>query len=203
MFLPLAVIRKLQVARPKKIGICILFSIGWICIGIAITRVIRLGEGQGQFIPGWLAEWGTIEAAVAVMVGCGPGLYVSAKEAYKTRSARTYGTGENGQDGQAVQNGKKWYSAGGSGKSWTNMRQALAKDDVGRINVESRFEMREMNRRDSDGDGELLDQAGWPLETGSGHTQASHTSLGEALEVDRREWRRSPPAMQEPSGSAV
>ncbi|KAK5956191.1 hypothetical protein OHC33_002765 [Knufia fluminis] len=189
MFLPLAVIRKLQVTRPKKIGIAILFSIGWVCIGIAVVRVIKLGEGQGQFIPGWLALWGTIEAAVAVMVGCGPGLYVSAKEAYKSRSGRSYAGGS----GVPASSGKKWFSNGGTAKSWAKMDDGLMKGSTGEIKVQSTFEMREMNRKDSEGDAELLDQPGWPLESGSAHTQASQVSYGEAHAVDRKEWRKSPP----------
>lgn len=190
MFLPLAVIRNLQVARPKKIGIGILFSIGWICIAFAIIRVIQLGEGQGQFIPGWLAMWGTIEGAIAVMVGCGPGLYVSAKEAYKTRGARSYGTG--GSVGQA-QSGNKWFNSNVAGKSWSKMGESMRSNN-GEIKVESRFEMREIKRKDSDGDAELLDHAAWPLEDGSAHSQASRTTFGAPYEVDRREWRKSSPS---------
>lgn len=190
MFLPLAVIRNLQVARPKKIGVGILFSIGWICIAFAIIRVVKLGEGQGQFIPGWLAMWGTIESAVAVMVGCGPGLYISAKEAYKTRGAQSYGT--DGSAGQG-QSGKRWFSSNVAGKSWSKMGDSMRSNN-GEIKVESKFEMREIKRKDSEGDAELLNHEAWPLEDGSAHSQASRTDFGVPYEVDRNEWRRSSPS---------
>jgi len=190
MFLPLAVIRNLQVARPKKIGVGILFSIGWICIVFAIIRVVKLGEGQGQFIPGWLAMWGTIEGAVAVMVGCGPGLYISAKEAYKTRGARSYGTDASASQGQS---GKKWFSSNVAGKSWSKMGDSMRSNN-GEIKVESKFEMREIRRKDSEGDAELLNHDAWPLEDGSAHSQASRADFGVPYEVDRNEWRRSSPS---------
>lgn len=157
MFLPLIVVRKLQVNRAKKIGIMFLFSIGWICIGIAIIRVIKLGEGQGQFIPGWLAMWGSIEGAVAVMVGCGPGLYISAKEAYRSRTAASYGSGLSHGDGR-VYSGVKW-----SGKSWTRVGDPV-RNERGAIEVESRFELRETRRTPSEGDEQLLRQTAWPKE---------------------------------------
>lgn len=88
MVLPLNIIRKLQRSRREKAGVAALFCIGIICIVTATIRVIKLGEGDGQFIPAWLAMWGSIEAAIVILVGCAPALYITLKEVQKSRTQR-------------------------------------------------------------------------------------------------------------------
>ena len=93
MFLPIGLIWNLQRPLVQRIGMGILFGIGWTCIAMAIVRVVQIGsKAQSSSTPSssWLALWAIIESAVAVIVGCGPGLYSTAKEVRTTRKA-TYG----------------------------------------------------------------------------------------------------------------
>jgi hypothetical protein len=96
MFLPIGLIWNLQRPKIQKIGMGVLFGIGWICIAMAIIRVVQIGSKAGNSSTpssSWLALWAIIEAAIAVIVGCGPGLYSTAKEVHTTRKA-TYGSGK-------------------------------------------------------------------------------------------------------------
>ncbi|KAJ5794334.1 hypothetical protein N7457_000933 [Penicillium paradoxum] len=76
MILPLRLIWNLQMKRRQKLSIGGLFCFGWVCILISTIRVVQLGKTEnGSPAPSWLALWGTIEASIAVMIGCCPGLY--------------------------------------------------------------------------------------------------------------------------------
>ncbi|KAJ5159089.1 uncharacterized protein N7500_008740 [Penicillium coprophilum] len=76
MILPVRLIWNLQMKLRQKMSIGGLFCFGWICIIISTIRVVQLGEtDNGVPAPSWLALWGTIEASIAVMIGCCPGLY--------------------------------------------------------------------------------------------------------------------------------
>jgi hypothetical protein len=94
MFLPTGLIWNLQRPLIQKIGMGVLFGTAWICIALAILRVVQIGsKAQSASTPSssWLAFWAVIETAIAVIVGCGPGLITAAKEVRKTRKA-TYGS---------------------------------------------------------------------------------------------------------------
>ena len=96
MFLPIGLIWNLQRPTLQKVGMGVLFGIGWICIAMAIIRVVQIGsKADNSSTPSssWLAFWAIIESAIAVIVGCGPGLYSTAKEVQKTRKT-TYGSGK-------------------------------------------------------------------------------------------------------------
>ncbi|KAJ5747720.1 uncharacterized protein N7511_009416 [Penicillium nucicola] len=76
MALPLRLIWNLKMKSKQKISIGALFCFGWICIIISTIRVVQLGESvNGVPSTSWLALWATIEASIAVMIGCCPGLY--------------------------------------------------------------------------------------------------------------------------------
>ncbi|KAJ5827592.1 hypothetical protein N7447_004355 [Penicillium robsamsonii] len=76
MILPIRLIWNLQMKPRQKLSIGGLFCFGWVCIIISTIRVVQLGETEnGVPPPSWLAVWGTIEASIAVMIGCCPGLY--------------------------------------------------------------------------------------------------------------------------------
>lgn len=95
MFLPIGLIWNLQRPKLQKIGMGVLFGIGWICIAMAIIRVVSIGSKAGNSSTpssSWLALWAIIESAIAVIIGCGPGLYSTAKEVHTTRKAGTYGS---------------------------------------------------------------------------------------------------------------
>ncbi|CDM30147.1 hypothetical protein DTO013E5_8165 [Penicillium roqueforti] len=76
MILPIRLIWNLQMKSRQKLSIGGLFCFGWVCIIISTIRVVQLGDTEnGVPAPSWLALWGTIEASIAVMIGCCPGLY--------------------------------------------------------------------------------------------------------------------------------
>ncbi|CAP92972.1 Pc16g03020 [Penicillium rubens Wisconsin 54-1255] len=82
MILPIRLIWNLQMKTRQKLSIGGLFCFGWICIIVSTIRVVQLGETEnGVPAPSWLALWGTIEALIAVMIGCCPGLYRVLKNA--------------------------------------------------------------------------------------------------------------------------
>ncbi len=92
MFLPLRLIWNLQRPTSQKVGIGGLFCVGWICITFATIRVVQIGvKANNSSTPSssWLALWAIVESAVAVIVGCCPGLYSRAKEAHTTRKTTT------------------------------------------------------------------------------------------------------------------
>jgi hypothetical protein len=104
MFLPLGLIWKLQRPRAQKIGIGALFCVSWICIVAATIRVVSIGVKSGSSsTPSstWLAFWAVIESSIAVIIGCCPGLYATAKEVQKTRqgTSQVYGYAGNYPNG--------------------------------------------------------------------------------------------------------
>lgn len=81
MVLPLRLIWNLHMTLNQKRSVGALFCIGWFCIIVATIRVVELGNNQrsGRPSPAWLALWAIIEASIAVIIGCCPGLYRSYK----------------------------------------------------------------------------------------------------------------------------
>jgi hypothetical protein len=70
MFLPLGLIRNLQMHWKRKVTIAALFCLGWVCIAVSTIRVTYLGHGSAagqefkQPSTSWLALWGIVEAAI-------------------------------------------------------------------------------------------------------------------------------------------
>lgn len=74
MFLPLALIRNLQMHWKRKLTVATLFCLGWVCIATATVRAAYLGSDVAQRVAGgskfkvpsppWLALWAMVEAAV-------------------------------------------------------------------------------------------------------------------------------------------
>ena len=88
MFLPLRLIWNLQRPASQKVGIGGLFCVGVVCIAFATIRVIQIGvKANNSSTPSssWLALWAIVESAVAIIVGCCPGLYTKAREVHSTR----------------------------------------------------------------------------------------------------------------------
>ena len=119
------------------------------------------------------------------MVGCGPGLYVTAKEVYRTRAARTYGTGPSGSG-----NGKKWY---GKDRSYNEVESG--KDTQGphpggprHIPLE---EMTDMRHKRKDSDEPFVSPKTW-VEIESTHTHGSDASVPDVGNVERRGWPLDP-----------
>ncbi|KAF9880571.1 hypothetical protein CkaCkLH20_01613 [Colletotrichum karsti] len=85
MLLPLRLIAKLQMPLSRKFSIATLFCLGWVCIAASTVRVTQIGNNGLQPTVPWLALWGTIESAIAVIIVTGPGLYRTAKLYSKSR----------------------------------------------------------------------------------------------------------------------
>ncbi len=94
MLLPIGLIRNLQIPLWRKCQIGSLFALGTLVIIASIIRVVQVGTHRGAStkIPPltWLALWSIIESSVAIMVGCGPGLYRKAKAAYSNTSVHLH-----------------------------------------------------------------------------------------------------------------
>ncbi|KAF7713391.1 Uncharacterized protein PECH_001331 [Penicillium ucsense] len=101
MALPIRLIWHLKMQLKQKLSIGGLFCFGWICIIIATIRVVQLGSrsngaSNGQPAPSWLALWGIIESAIAVMIGCCPGLYRVVKSVISpSKPSYAYGSYNN------------------------------------------------------------------------------------------------------------
>ncbi|KAH0835146.1 hypothetical protein FOPE_04122 [Fonsecaea pedrosoi] len=95
MLLPLDLIWNLKMPRTQKASIGALFCLGFVCIVVATIRVKELGSTVNNTQPSttWLALWGIVESSIgtalmcplAVLIGCGPGLYRKARTIYQTR----------------------------------------------------------------------------------------------------------------------
>ncbi|KAF2139550.1 uncharacterized protein K452DRAFT_62192 [Aplosporella prunicola CBS 121167] len=75
MALPIRLIWNLQMPRMEKAGIGALFCTGFVCIIIAIIRVVQIGTRAGNNSTpssSWLALWAIVESAIAVFIGCCP-----------------------------------------------------------------------------------------------------------------------------------
>lgn len=76
MFLPLALIRNLQMHWKRKLTVAALFGLGWVCIATATIRAAYLGSDVTQRVsngakfkvpsPPWLALWAMVESAIGM-----------------------------------------------------------------------------------------------------------------------------------------
>ncbi|ETN37487.1 uncharacterized protein HMPREF1541_07109 [Cyphellophora europaea CBS 101466] len=98
MFLPIKLIWNLQMPLSQKLSIGGLFALGFVCIAVATIRVKELGSTVNNSQPSatWLALWGIVESSIAVIIGCGPGLYRKAKAIYKTHTSSAGGYNSRG-----------------------------------------------------------------------------------------------------------
>ncbi|PGH19064.1 hypothetical protein AJ79_00098 [Helicocarpus griseus UAMH5409] len=106
MVLPVGLIWGLRMPLAQKMSIGALFCLGLVVIAVSVIRVTELKSNVGLYDivnPVWLAFWAELEAAIAVIIGCCPGLY----RIFKTRSlkkkstynSRSYGYGKSGSRG--------------------------------------------------------------------------------------------------------
>jgi hypothetical protein len=84
MSLPLALIPSLQLDRKKKVGLVVVFSLGFIIIAFAVIRMTQVIHHTNVDLVG-LAIWSSVESSVAVIVGCMPPL-----KGFLTKSMRAY-----------------------------------------------------------------------------------------------------------------
>lgn len=94
MSLPIGLIRHLRIPLVRKIQAVGLFGLGILVIIASIIHVIQVGAttSAGNTTPSltWLALWSIIESSVAIIVGCGSGLYRKAKAVYSTTPVHAY-----------------------------------------------------------------------------------------------------------------
>ena len=67
MVLPIGLIWNLKMPTSKKLGIAALFGIGFICIAMAIVRVVQIGvKANNNSTPSssWLALWAIVETGI-------------------------------------------------------------------------------------------------------------------------------------------
>ncbi|KAJ8112282.1 hypothetical protein OPT61_g5311 [Boeremia exigua] len=115
MLLPIGLIRNLQLPKAQKISVIALFGMGGLCMLASVLRVVQVGETTGgsnnQPSLTWLALWSIIESSIAVIVGCGPGIYRKVTSISRSRQTPYYnesqskvskGRGLNGTEGGLV-----------------------------------------------------------------------------------------------------
>lgn len=71
-----------------------LFGLGLLVVIASIVRVIQVGTTIGPKrttpVGTWLALWSIVESSVAIIVGCGPGLYRKAKSVSSNTPSYAY-----------------------------------------------------------------------------------------------------------------
>lgn len=70
MALPISFVLKSHLPLAQKLGLVVLFALGFCIIGISILRVITLNNEVNHPAASWLLFWGTLESAIAVMTSC-------------------------------------------------------------------------------------------------------------------------------------
>ena len=70
MGLPISFILKSKLPRIQKLGLIVLFTLGFIIIGISVVRIISLNNEDRHPSLSWKVFWGSIENAVAIMTSC-------------------------------------------------------------------------------------------------------------------------------------
>lgn len=98
MALPLRLLKDLQVTRQQKIGLGVVFSLGFMIIATAIVRMTQIID-QSRSDPVGLGVWGLVESSVAVIVGSLPPLksfFAKKLKRYVTHHGYGYGGNTSG-----------------------------------------------------------------------------------------------------------
>ncbi|EXJ84958.1 hypothetical protein A1O3_05633 [Capronia epimyces CBS 606.96] len=114
MSLPLRLLKELQVTRPQKIGLAIVFSLGLAIIAVAIIRLTQI-IGQARADPVGLAVWGLVESSISVIIGSLPPLKsLLGKQIQKFTSAisgRESGGRQSGKDQSGLHAGRSPFNS--------------------------------------------------------------------------------------------
>jgi hypothetical protein len=154
MLLPIGLIRNLQIPLSRKLQIGGLFALGILVIIASIIRVVQVNAttGESNTTPSltWLALWSIIESSVAIMVGCGPGLYRKAKAIYsntpnyppynnrgyfKTSGSKRMGAEEAIKDDHGLPMKTMRTDIAGRANSGDSEEELVGQDTSGRIRV--------------------------------------------------------------------
>ena len=123
MMLPLTIIRGLKMPWSRKLSLGILFGLGVLCIIASTIRTVKIAGDANDLLPTlWIAQWNIIESSVAVIVGCGPGLYRKAKSVNKTHGKYSL------EAGQCTKKHDGSHSAGG--RSINSRRQCSVGNEI-------------------------------------------------------------------------
>ncbi|KAF2151597.1 hypothetical protein K461DRAFT_268748 [Myriangium duriaei CBS 260.36] len=98
MLLPLGLIKQARMPLRQKISIGSIFCLALICVAMAAIRVREVGENmKTTSTPSvtWLALWSLVEASIAMIIGCGPGLYEVIRRKTKNSSKGSSNTSRN------------------------------------------------------------------------------------------------------------
>jgi hypothetical protein len=152
MALPLRLLKALQVTRPQKIGLAVVFCLGLIIVAVAIIRMTQI-LGEARTDPAGLALWGLVESSVAVIVGSLPPLKsFMQKKLAKYGTAGAYGYGRNGNS----------YAMGGSkGARNTGPLNSHKSAVVSSIPLEDRGDGSEDSVKDLKGEIVVTNSFGW------------------------------------------
>jgi len=106
MLLPLRLLRDLQVSRRQKIGLSVVFCLGFAIIAVAIVRLTQI-IGVQRADPVGLAVWGLVESTVSVIIGCLPPLksFLGKQISKFTGAIYAYGGGPSGGHSGKIQGG--------------------------------------------------------------------------------------------------
>ncbi|CAA9956629.1 hypothetical protein PTMSG1_00237 [Pyrenophora teres f. maculata] len=130
--LPIGLVRNLQIPIKRKIPIVGLFALGTFVIIASIVRVIQVGATTGPHntTPSltWLALWSIIESSIAIIVGCGPGLYRKVKAVYSSNTEPAYDSRGYIKTSGSRQKGTEENADGGYGLQMKTMRTEIAAD---------------------------------------------------------------------------
>ncbi|KAL1639076.1 hypothetical protein SLS58_008278, partial [Diplodia intermedia] len=119
MALPIRLIWNLQMPRAEKLAVGALFCSGFVCITMAVLRVVQIGVKAGNNSTpssSWLALWAEVEAAIAVFIGCCPAFaafYRTAKSSSSGRSGGGYSKPKENRSGNSE--GSEFGGGGGVG----------------------------------------------------------------------------------------
>ncbi|KAF3008906.1 hypothetical protein E8E13_011219 [Curvularia kusanoi] len=108
LFLPMKLTWNLNMPRPRKYGLRILFGTGLICILFATLRVANVGSRtygkNSRPDPAWLMLWTTLESSIAVIIACSPAfatLYREVRSSQPRSSSVTHTSAGQDSDGLA------------------------------------------------------------------------------------------------------
>lgn len=95
MSLPLRILRELQVSRAQKVGLGVVFCLGFVVIAVAIIRLKQI-VGEARADPVGLAVWGLVESTVSVIIGSLPPLKSFLGKQISKVSGKIYAYGAQG-----------------------------------------------------------------------------------------------------------
>lgn len=102
LILPIPRLLKLEVSLPKKLGICLTFSVGLFSVICSVIRLNFLVKWGDTTNPTWdytnIAVWSTVEGAAVIICACMPQMAGPIKRAYQRSIGRLSSLGSRKYD---------------------------------------------------------------------------------------------------------